>query len=220
MDAVKKLSMITPYYNTLGYTIELGKCIIPQLNDETEWIIVDDGCHELALDMLQSLAFGNEKLNNKVDIKVVHLDKNSGNASFPRNVGIDVASGKYISFIDSDDSLSDEYVRLILSKIDNEDFDYCYFGWKSSAGDHDYIIENEADSWNRCVWNGFYKKSTIGDNRFNIDKNIDEDGDFNERVRVGKKAQENIMKVLYYYNFGRDGSLVTRFADGEITKDK
>ena len=216
MDAVKKLSIITPYYNTLGYTIELGKCIIPQLNDDTEWIIVDDGCHELALDWLQSLACASEKLQNKVDIKVVHLDENSGNASLPRNIGLDIAEGKYISFIDSDDFISDDYVRMILNKIDSEDFDYCYFGWKVFDKDRDYLIESEPEKWNRCVWNGLYKRSTIGDQRFKLEKNIDEDGDFNSRVRIGKKAKENIMKVLYYYNFGRDESLIMRCKKGKI----
>ena len=55
-------------------------------------------------------------------IKIIHLEKNSGNASYPRNVGIDNAKGKYIGFIDSDDLVEDNYIELILNKIDKEDY--------------------------------------------------------------------------------------------------
>ena len=41
-----RLSIITPYYNTLEYTKELAKVLEPQLTDEIEWLIIDDGCNE------------------------------------------------------------------------------------------------------------------------------------------------------------------------------
>ena len=72
-----KLSIITPYYNTLKYINELRQRLEPQLIDEVEWIIIDDGSKEKELD--------------KMNAKVIHLEKNSGNASYPRNVGLDNA---------------------------------------------------------------------------------------------------------------------------------
>lgn len=44
------LSVIIPYYNTLKETTKLMEVLEPQLNDNVEVIIVDDGCHEQALD--------------------------------------------------------------------------------------------------------------------------------------------------------------------------
>lgn len=200
---MKKLSIITPYYNTLSYTRKLASALLPQLNEQVEWIIIDDGTHEKELDTF--------------NVRVIHLEKNSGNASFPRNVGIDNALGQYITFVDSDDIVYPNYVERILKKIAEEEFDYCYFGWKS--GNNDYYILDEPLEWNKCVWNCVYKKSTIGNNRFNPNINIGEDADFNERVRIGKR--KNINEILYYYNWNvRDDNLSSLYRDGKISYKK
>lgn len=176
----------------------MAKVLEPQLNDNVEWIIIDDGCKEKELD--------------KIKAKVIHLDNPSGNASRPRNVGLDNAKGEYISFIDSDDLVSDDYVKKILDKT-KEEWDYCYMSWTSNNGT--YIIENKPPKWNTSVWNCVYNKSLIGDIRFNESKNIAEDEEFNIKVRKGIKA--NIKDILYKYNWGRQDSLTSRYSRGEIS---
>ena len=146
-----KLSIITPYYKTFEYTKKLAKSLESQLNDEVEWIIVDDGCYEFALNLLQDLLFCEEPISYKrLNIRVIHLEKNSGNASKPRNIALDNARGEYVAFVDSDDYVADDYVESIINKINSEDFDYCYLGWKWLEKDDDYIIEDEPIGWNRC----------------------------------------------------------------------
>lgn len=196
-----KLSIITPYYKTLEYTKELAKVLEPQLTPEVEWIIIDDGCHETELD--------------KIKAKVIHLPVPSGNASKPRNVGLENAKGEYIAFIDSDDSVSKDYIQKILEKT-KEEWDYCYMSWSWSRGH--IIINNNPPSWNTSVWNCVYKKSLIGDNKFDTSRNIAEDEDFNKRVRRGIKA--NIPDVIYYYTDGRRDSLTNRYSRKEITGDR
>ena len=194
-----KLSIITPYYNTLKYTKRLASLLSPQLTDEVEWIIVDDGTNEHELD--------------KLNAKVFHLKENSGNASRPRNIGLDIAQGEYIAFIDSDDQVSLDYIDNIIEKINNEDFDYCYMSWKTK--DSEYIITDEPPEWNHCVWNCIYKKTLIGDERFNENYNLDEDGDFNERVRKGKKA--NIEDIQYIYSWKeREDCISNLIATGKM----
>ena len=194
-----KLSIITPYYNTLIYTQRLANILSPQLTDEVEWIIVDDGTNDYELD--------------QINAKVVHLKENSGNASRPRNVGIDIAQGEYITFIDSDDQVTSDYIEKIMNKINSEDFDYCYISWKTN--DSIYIIKDEPPEWNHCVWNCIYKKDLIGNERFNENYNLDEDGDFNIRVRKGKKA--NIEDVLYIYSWKeRDDCISNLIATGRL----
>ena len=177
-----KLSIITPYYNTLEYTLKLAEILEPQLNNDAEWLIIDDGCNEKKLDSLKA--------------KVFHLLTNSGGASIPRNVGLDNAQGEYIAFIDSDDKIKPNYIETILNKIKTSDFDYCYFGWESPH--FKIVINDEPPDWNTCVWNCIYKKTLIGKERFNPNIIIGEDLDFNARVRKGKK--ETIQDIIYYYN--------------------
>ena len=193
-----KLSILTPYYKTKEQTKKLAKVLEPQLTEQTEWIIVDDGCNESELD--------------KLNARVIHLDHNSGGASIPRNVGLDNATGEYIAFIDSDDLVSPNYIQKILDKI-KENWDYCYISWESDNGLT--IIDNEPPNWNCCVWNCIYKRELIGSERFNPIYKMAEDFDFNKRVRKGIKA--NITDCLYYYNANNPYSLTK---SGQIYNDK
>ena len=193
------LSIITPFYNTINQTKLLANILLPQLTNEVEWIIIDDGTNEYELD--------------KLGVKVIHLPNNSGNASLPRNIGLDNALGKYIVFVDSDDEVTNNYVETIINKINSEEFDYCYFGWKTK--EHEYYIEEEPEDWNTCVWNCIYKKEIIGDNRFNPKIYIGEDNEFNKLVRKGKRS--NIKGILYIYKWReRDDNLSSLYKDGLI----
>lgn len=197
------LSIITPYYNTLKYTKRLAETLVPQLTEEVEWIIVDDGSHDKELDKLKA--------------KVIHLETNSGGASHPRNVGIESSIGEYITFIDSDDEVLPNYINAIINKIKNDEFDYCYFGWRTK--DSIYMIEEEPPEWNHSVWNCLYKRSLIGDNRFNENYYMNEDGLFNENVRKGKR--DNILEILYFYNWNvRDDNISSLYRDNKIPLNK
>lgn len=195
-DLSIKLSIIIPYYNALPYIKKLMNMLEPQLTDEIEVIIVDDGCNEYELD--------------KFKAKVIHLENNSGGASVPRNVGLDNARGEYVAFIDSDDLVSADYIYQIMNKINNETFDYCYLSWYSDA--FKVIIEDNPPDWNCCVWNCVYKRDLIGDERFKPELVIAEDYDFNVRVRKG--IHTSITDIIYYYN-NTPNSLMKRGKNNE-----
>lgn len=175
-----KLSIITPYYKTINEIQRLRHVLEPQLNENVEWIICDDGCNQIELGEFKA--------------RVIHLEQNSGGASVPRNKCLDIAQGEYIAFIDSDDLVSDNYVKIILDKT-NEDWDYCYMSWK--LDNMKVIIEKEPPNWNCCIWNCIYKRELIGNERFNPNLVLAEDYDFNKRVRKGKRG--NIKEILYFY---------------------
>lgn len=93
-----KISVIVPIYNTEKY---LHKCIDSILNQtfkDLEVILVDDGSTD------SSGAICDEY--SKKDNRVVVVHKPNGGLSDARNAGIDVAKGEYISFIDSDDFIT------------------------------------------------------------------------------------------------------------------
>lgn len=175
-----RLSIITPYYKCYEYTMELAKILEPQLTEEVEWIIIDDGCNELRLDSLKA--------------KVIHLQENSGGASKPRNIGLDIATGEYIAFIDADDTVSNDYIKEVLDMC-NKSFDYFHISFTITG--MKIIIKDNPPNWNCCVWNTVYKRELIGDKRFREDLILAEDYNFNERVRKGKHS--SIRKILYYY---------------------
>ena len=188
---MKLLSILIPTYNRNESLIKLLQKLQPQIQDEVEVIVIDDHSDNQL------------KLEFPSWLKYIVLEENSGGASIPRNVGLDNAKGQYITFIDSDDDVSSDYVKVILDKIKNSEFDYCYISWKCRT--HSVIIKDEPPTWNCCVWNCIYKKSLIGNERFKPELKMAEDYDFNIRVRKGKKA--NITKILYYYNEDTPNSL-------------
>ena len=182
-----KLSIIIPYYKTYHLTVKLLNVLIPQLRDNTEVILIDDGCNEKRLD--------------KYPIKVIHLMKNSGGASKPRNVGLEHAKGEYITFIDSDDMVSDDYIKTILPRLK---YDIIFISWRMPK--KDIVMVLRPPKWNCAVWCRVYKREIIGNIRFDENLKIAEDWKFNQEIKY--KTSYGIQKVIYFYNQGRKGSLL------------
>ena len=184
-----KLSIITPYYNTLPYIQKLNEVLEGQLDETIEWIIIDDGCNEKELD--------------KLNAKVIHLPENSGGASKPRNVGLDIAKGKYIAFIDSDDIVSKDYIYRIMKAIEKKT-DIIYLSWISKH--HNIKIMDKPPGWNCAVWCRVYKRDLIGDVRFDENLRIAEDWKFNQQIKP--KSSCYIEQTVYLYNSERKDSLI------------
>lgn len=197
-----KLSIITPYYNTYEYTKKLADSLVPQLREDVEWIIVDDGCLDRRLDEIKT--------------KVVHLAENSGNPSVPRNVGLFYATGEYIAFIDSDDDVTPNYVEKIMEKI-KEGFDYCYISWKATNG-AEIIIEKDPPEWNNSVWKCVYRREKINNLKFDPIINYGEDKDFNAHLPEGEFT--SITEPIYIYTVGRDDSLTSLLGKGLLKPRK
>ena len=184
-----RLSIITPYYNCLEHLKSLANVLIPQLNEHVEWIVVDDGTGD-------DLSFLTSEY-----VKVLYLPVNSGCAGIPRNHGLDVASGEYITFVDADDLVSVDFVEKIFEKID-DGFDYCLMSWKSDTFSID--ITKGRPEWNCSVWGVVYSRDLIGNARFS-DLRVGEDYGFNRDVLKEDSFVRIIPEYLYYYRSNEKG---------------
>jgi len=90
------VSVILPTYNRLRFLPAAVNSVLAQTLDSWELIIVDDGSERETLDYLQTL----ERLPRVRLIRLAH----TGNPGAARNAALRVASGKYVAFLDSDDS--------------------------------------------------------------------------------------------------------------------
>lgn len=187
-----KLSIIIPYYKTYEETIKLLNILIPQLTNETEVFLIDDGCKEERLDIYK------DKIN------IIHLEENHG-LSYARNRGIEQAKGEYIVFIDSDDYVANDYIETIINKINTSEFDYCYFSWQMINQKDIIRILDNPPTWNLAVWNCIYKSDYL--ELFDEEVRFMEDVPFQIKMRAKNGKKEIIDKILYYYNDGRPGSL-------------
>lgn len=127
------ISIIIPVYN-LECLIE--NCIVSVINQSyrnLEILLVDDGSKDNSLKICQKY----EKEDSR--IRVIH--KSNGGPSSARNVGLDNASGKYITYIDGDDNVSLDYILYLynLLKKNHADMSICNFITYSSRVELDHI---------------------------------------------------------------------------------
>ncbi len=117
---MKSVSVIIPVYNVEKYLRECVESVLTQTSDDYEIILVDDGSTD------NSGIICDEYAKKFECIKVIHK-KNKGLGS-SRNVGVKAAEGKYILFLDSDDYIEKETVRILINAMSESNPDICLFG--------------------------------------------------------------------------------------------
>lgn len=110
---IPKISIIIPMYNAEKYIEDCLKSIFNQKFQNIEVIIVNDG----SIDRSLNIVYKYMKLNS--NIKVVN--KENGGVSKARNIGIKESKGKYLLFLDSDDYLENNSLKILSYYLEIED---------------------------------------------------------------------------------------------------
>lgn len=118
-----KVSVIIPVYNTEKYVREAVDSIRKQTIKELEIIIVNDGSTDNSQQIIDELAAEDSR------IRTYTLPKKG--VSMARNTGIANARGKYIYFMDSDDLLEEDALKLCYAKCEQEQLDFTFFDAES-----------------------------------------------------------------------------------------
>lgn len=191
-----KLSIVIPYYETYELTKKLLISLLTQINTpEIEIILIDDGCNEIRFDNYMDFINGYFKYDN---VKIIHQE--NGGVSVARNKGIELAKGKYIAFIDSDDMVMPDYIEKLLNLINTRDEDVIVFNWLDITTNQ-VIVHPE----NPAVWKAIYKKEIIP--RFDETLRVREDYFFQQELESKNPTKYYYDRVLYIYNSEREGSL-------------
>lgn len=103
------ISIIVPIYNVEKYLRKCINSILKQTYSNIEIILVDDGSRDSCPAICDEFALKDSR------IRTIH--KNNGGLSEARNVGLDVAKGEYIGFVDSDDYISQDMYEKLLSAM-------------------------------------------------------------------------------------------------------
>ena len=200
------LSIIIPAYNAEPYIFELLECLKRQMVPDVEVIVIDDGSQNQL------------KIPKEYNV-TLKRQKNAG-AAAARNTGIELSKGDYIAFIDADDLVVEDYLKRLISVIKSDNPDYIYLSWKAFGGwDYQVFVRNLNDKFppfNLCVWNRVYKRSMIGDVRFNTNKVVAEDAQFIRDVKEEGKKKAVIADIMYLYRANTPNSLTKRVSDGRL----
>lgn len=166
------LSIIVPVYNMKDTLDRCVQSIVSQSFEDWEMIIVDDGSTD------GSGAMCDECAKKEPRISVIH--KENGGLSDARNAGLDIARGDYITFVDSDDYISEGIYKKMMSFMnDNENIGIVEFSVNNVGCERldtnyeDKIYPDgesywlESTAWNHSyAWNKIYRKGLIGRTRF------------------------------------------------------
>ena len=211
------ISIIVPIYKVEKYLDRCINSILNQTFKNFELILVDDGSPDRCGDICEEYAKKDKR------IKVIH--KENGGLSDARNAGLDIATGKFVGFIDSDDFIHKDmymilYDAIVKSKSDISQCKFKYFSKedelnKNIINDGKYKIYNNIDAiegimdnknLNTNVWNKLYKRELFREIRFPKGK-IHEDEFVTYKVFYRAKTVSYVNKELYYY-FSNDTGIM------------
>lgn len=118
-----KASIIIPVHNTEQYILPCLKSAVCQTMEEIEIIIVDDGSTDHSIQLISEIALQ--------DKRIVIIKKENGGLSSARNAGLDISRGKYILFLDSDDMLELDAVRILYDEAEQNQLDQLFYSAES-----------------------------------------------------------------------------------------
>lgn len=223
-----EISVIIPVYNVEKYLEKCLETVINQTFKDIEIICVNDGSTDNSRKIL-------EKYKNK-DSRIIIIDKGNGGLSSARNAGMKVATGKFISFIDSDDWIDLTMLEKLYKNITSLDTDisicavHQYDEEKQKIDDSvpyftleffNETFDNRVFSYEEtksflmdvCVmaWNKLYRHSFLKECNVEFPNGlIWEDGPFFFSIYFKTNRVSIIRDFLYFYRINRKGSIVQK----------
>ena len=224
-----KYSVIVPVFNCALFLERCINSIIKQQYNNFELILVNDGSTDNSGNICNDYS--------AIDSRIIVINKKNAGVSCARNDGLNIARGKYIIFLDSDDYLDDGYfdeINNILSSYNNVEL--INFGFYSDVDDingtnisSDIInyntnyyssivdIRNDFVSlWDHTmlynIWNKVYLKSIIDENDISFPSSYwGEDVEFNRRYLDCTSNMYNSEKCFYHYIREREGATTKKY---------
>lgn len=222
-----KVSIIIPVYNDEVFIKRCLEALINQTLKDIEIIVVDDGSTDNTPNILKQYADKDSRIQ-------VFTQENSKQGA-ARNKGLDLAKGEYISFIDSDDWVDENYFEQMLAVSERNNVDisissaqrlrkfnristyYKYDEEKVYTSTQDYIeVFKIPPYW--FVWGKLYKKTLLNNIRFEEDV-FYEDADFILKVIHHTRSIATTPNVNYYYYSNPNSTLKSKQSIAK-TQDK
>lgn len=213
---INDISIIVPVYKVERQLDRCIKSILNQTFTNFELILVDDG----SPDNCGKICDEYEKKDSR--IKVIH--KKNGGLSDARNAGLDIALGKYIGFVDSDDIIHPQMYEKLYNCINKSNLDIVQCKFKKfrnveelsvnlSDGDSNFkeynnqeaiidLIDNNKINVN--AWNKLYKRELFQNERYPKGK-IHEDEFLTYKLIYNSSKVGYIDEELYYYYENNNG---------------
>lgn len=220
-----KISIIVPIYNTEKFLSKCIESLINQTHKNIEIILVNDGSRDSSYEICNKYKI--------IDERIQTIHKINGGVSSARNAGLSIATGEYITFVDSDDYISNEmYEKMLdIAMSENADIVECGYYRVDKEGNilteqqlKDEIISGEYNSSYHYIkgentknytCNKIYKADILKDIKFPISTCSE---DFVVNVKAFYKCKKYVVtsQQLYYYTINNDSVCNRKFHLGRL----
>ena len=215
----EKISVIVPVYNVEAYLERCVESILQQTYAHFELILINDGSTDSSGQICDHLASQYE------NIKVYHIE-NAG-VSNARNMGIQLATGSWVTFIDSDDFVTQDYLATLASAVEGVNVGFVIASLHHIK--NGIVTDIPSHSGKTELWSTeetmkellmttrtsffpvakLFKRDLLADEKFNTNYHLAEDALFlTELLLKTRCSSVFIDKPVYYYDH-REGSATT-----------
>ena len=207
-----KLSIIIPAYNAERYIKQCLDSILQNSKEslsKTEIIVINDGSTDNTLKILESY-------NQHKNIKI-HTTKNQG-VSAARNLGISLAKGEWVTFIDADDTVNSNFSKVV-SLVENSRSSFIIFSnYDIETTDKKILTTQTLQSsmYLSGPWSKVYNRQLLVKHKILFEKDIlmGEDMLFNLEVIQNSYAIESYK--MGFYNYRQNNNSATRHFNQKI----
>ena len=229
------ISILMPVYNSQEYLKNTVQDVINQSYGDWELILVDDGSKDNSKNICIEL--------QKFDNRIRFINKENTGVSDTRNIALDNAKGKYIAFIDSDDSVHKDYLKILLSSIEKSKGQLAVCGFKerkiSTNGQieelsrvfypkeviaiedmKDLIMDFGNSGLLNPLWNKLYNREIIDENNIRFKEEVETGEDFIFNLQYFRKINNICFSKgeLYYYIRRNNNSITYQYIDNMYEK--
>lgn len=229
-----KVSIVIPVYKVEAYLKRCVDSLISQTLSEIEIILVDDGSPDLCPSMCDAFAAKDKR------IRVIH--KKNGGLSSARNAGLREATGEYVGFVDSDDSVDSGMYEKMLHVIETTNVDFVMSDYvRVPASGESYLktLDIPAGRYNKetikkvifpqlimgenidygpllSVWHCLYRTAFLRDNGLWFDEKVrwSEDNIFSAIVGYYADSFYYMKGDGFYYYYQNPGTITTAYRQG------
>ena len=209
-----KISIILPTYNSDDVLENAIKSVIEQTYKNWELIIIENGKKGQAEQVVQSFS----------DKRIIYMYQEQPNVSNARNIGLENVTGKYVSFIDSDDRYEKDFLQKMVQYLEQNNLQLVTCGYKKVYDKSQMLIKDNTSIFKTTnikeyleitkenylyneLWNKLYISSIIKENniKFDSDYELGEDFIFNLDYTKFIEKAGYINEPLYVYTDGEQG---------------
>lgn len=214
-----KLSVIIPVYKAESTIRRCLDSLLNQPHKDIEIIVINDGSPDTSGEICKEYA---EKYS-----EIIYIEKENGGVSTARNMGLDIARGDYVVFVDSDDWVYDNFFTTIENALEEDNWDLVQYSQNYTDGKEEkacvlsdfkscepkeifeHTIEHMCKKHINKPIDKIYKRSIIEENhiRFHPDLCVGEDRTFNIVFSLHIKKWRIISDLIYYVSLENGESL-------------